>query len=113
MRNGLVADTATRHRIAAVFALAFVAAAITALGAVFALDVRAGGFAPTITPDYLPDATWPAVWLPGAVSAAEQQRAAAAHWLRLILLFGGLAAVVAFVNALIGLVSHANERRYE
>lgn len=113
MRAMLKSDTATQHRGAAVMALAFAAVTIVSLAGVYSLDVAAGRVVPAIRIDALPDAAWRTQWLPGAVSAGEQQRAAADQWLHLILIFGAISAVVALVNALIGLFSHANDRRYE
>jgi hypothetical protein len=109
----LHSDTATQHRIAAVFAIAFASSVVVALAGVFALDMRAARFAPAVTFDYLPDSTWPVKWLAGALPAGAQQQAAAQQWLDLVLLFGALAAGIACLNALIGIVAHANERRYE
>jgi hypothetical protein len=109
----LVMDSATHHRGAGVFALAFAAAAITSLAGVFAIDVLALRIAPLAVFGTIPDSSWPAQWLPGAVSAAWQQNAAVRQWMNIILIFGALTAAIACINALIGLVSHANERRYE
>lgn len=109
----LYSDTATQHRIAAVFAIAFASSVVVALAGVFVLDIRAARFAPAIAFDYLPDSTWPVRWLAGAIPAADQQQAAARQWLDLVLLFGALAAGIACLNALIGISAHANERRYE
>ncbi len=113
MRSVLPTDSARQHRLAAVFALALATAALLSLSAVFALDMRRARLAPALTLDTIPDADWPMRWLDGAVSAASQQADAASQWLHAILLFGVLAAAVAAINALIGLLAHANERRYE
>jgi hypothetical protein len=68
---------------------------------------------PTFALELLPDSTWAAPWLPGAVTAARQQQAAADQWLHVILVFGALTVAIACGNALVGLWSHGNERRYE
>lgn len=109
--NGLHSDIATRHRISGVFALTLAAAAIAALSGVFVLSPTQ--LQPTVQVPLLPDARWPAQWLPGTMSAAAQQNAAAEQWLHAILVFGVITALVAALNALIGLLSHANDRRYE
>jgi putative ABC transport system permease protein len=109
----MVMDSASHHRGAGVFALAFAAAAVTSLAGIFAIDVLALRIAPLVVFGTIPDSTWPAQWLPGAVSAAWQQNAAVQQWMNVILIFGALTAAIACINALIGFVSHANERRYE
>ena len=109
----LRSDTATQHRAAAAFALGFAAAAITSLAGVLALDVAGRRVVPTFALELLPDSTWAAPWLAGAVTAARQQQAAAEQWLHVILVFGALTVAIACINALIGLWSHGNERRYE
>ncbi|MGQ0561176.1 MAG: FtsX-like permease family protein [Gemmatimonadota bacterium] len=106
-------DGGSGHRVAGVFALAFAAAAITALAGVFAIDVRMLRLDALFTPELLPDASWRANWLPGAVTAAGQQRAAVEQWLHIVLIFAGIAAAIACINALIAFAAHANERRYE
>ncbi|MGQ0814388.1 MAG: FtsX-like permease family protein [Gemmatimonadota bacterium] len=106
-------DIATQHRAAGIGALAFAAATITALAGVFVLDVRSARVAAGFELDVLPDPTWQAEWLPGAVTAAQQQQAALEQWLHLVLIFAAITAAVACINALIGFVSYANERRYE
>jgi hypothetical protein len=111
--RAVIMDSATHHRGAGVFALAFCAAAITSLAGVFAIDVLALRIAPLAIFETIPDSSWPAQWLSGAVSAEWQQNAAVQQWMNIILIFGGLTAAVACINALIGFVSHANERRYE
>jgi hypothetical protein len=64
IKRDIGTDIATQHRAAGAFALAFAAAAITVLAGVFAIDV-AGLRLTTIFPfDRLPDAVWPANWLP-------------------------------------------------
>ena len=113
IERDLQTDGATQHRAAGVFGLAFAATAVSALAGVFALDIFALRLKPLLGFDVLPDATWPATWLPGAVSAAYQQNAAVQQWMNIILIFGAITAVVACLNALIAFVSHANERRYE
>jgi ABC-type antimicrobial peptide transport system permease subunit len=113
MRPPLQADTATQHRAAAAFALGFAAAAITSLAGVLALDVASRRLLPTFALELVPDATWTAPWLPGAVTAARQQQAAADQWLHVILVFAVMTVAIACINALIGLWSHGNERRYE
>lgn len=113
MRPSLQSDAATRHRAAAAFALGFAAAAVTSVAGVLALDVTGRRLLPTFALELLPDSAWAAPWLPGAVTAAQQQQAAADQWLHVILVFGALTVTIACVNALVGLWSHANERRYE
>jgi ABC-type lipoprotein release transport system permease subunit len=106
-------DSGTGHRVAATFALGFASATIVSLAGVFALDARAARVKPAVAVDLVPDASWPMHWLDTAVPASAQQQAAAQQWLHLVLILGALAAAIACVNALIGLLSHANERRYE
>lgn len=106
-------DSATHHRAAASFALGFAVAVIASLAGVFVLDVSAARLGPAFRLETLPDASWPERWMAGAVSASAQQSDAANQWLHLILMFGAIAAAVACINALIGFLSHANERRYE
>lgn len=113
MRPPLQSDLATQHRAAAAVALGFAAAAITSLAGVLALDVAGRRLLPTFALELLPDSTWTAPWLPGALTAARQQQAAADQWLHVILVFGALTVTIACINALIGLWSHGNERRYE
>ena len=109
----MVMDSATHHRGAGVFALAFAAAAVTTLAGVFALDALSLRIVPLAVFETIPDSSWPAQWLPGAVSAAWQQDAAVRQWMNTILIFGAMTATTACINALIAFVSHANERRYE
>lgn len=106
------ADTASQHRAAATLALAFGTAVISSFAGTFALDVRTG-IALNFRVGEVSGASWAAPWLPGAVSPAEQQQAAIEQWLHVILVFGAIAFAVALANALIGFVSHANERRHE
>jgi putative ABC transport system permease protein len=113
IKREIATDIASQHRGAGVFALAFAAAAMTVLAGVFAID--SGGFRLSLVfPfDRLPDAFWPANWLPGMVTGAEQQEAAAQQWLRVVLIFAAITSAIACINALIGFASHANERRFE
>ena len=104
-------DTATLHRGAAVFSLGMAATTLMSMTAV--LFVGSGTLRPVIAIDYLPDAHFKSSWLPGSMDAAAQQSASAAQWLHVIAVFAMLGVAIAAINALIGLLAHANERRYE
>lgn len=106
------ADTASMYRAAAALALGFAVASIVSFAGMFALDVRRGP-APTFSMDEAPNPAWDAPWLPGAITPAEQQQAVIEQWLNLLVVFGAIAVAVGCINALIGFLSHANERRYE
>lgn len=101
------------HRASAVTSIATGCSAIVSLAGVFILQLNGGLLRPAVKLDLLPDNTWNGAWLAGAVSASAQQQQAAQQWLHLVLVFGCIAAIAAFANALLALFAHANDRRYE
>ena len=107
------ADAATGYRVAAVATLAAAVAALTMLSGIVRLDVATLRTTSLVAVEPWPAPDWPHRWLAAAQTAQQQQGAAVAEWLNVVLALLLALLVFAGVSALIALTAHATARRYE
>ncbi len=107
------ADSASGYRVAAVATLAAGVAGLTMLAGVVRLRIPALRARPLIAVEPLPAPSWPHTWLGAMQSAQQQQGAAVAEWLNVVLALLIVLLIFAAVSALIALFAHATARRYE